>query len=61
MQMLRSKGKCIRRMYVLRRISKSVEIDKEFLLDWMDGILSKVFIDQIWNMIYGRYQIYEKL
>ena len=38
-----------------------VETDKDFLFDGMEKILSKVFIDQIWNMIYGRYQIYEKL
>ena len=37
------------------------ETDKDFLFDGMEKILSNVFIDQIWNMIYGRYQIYEKL
>jgi len=27
----------------------------------LDGIISRVFIDQIWDMIYRRYQIYENL
>ena len=34
---------------------------KEIIFEGLDGIISKVFIDRIWEMIYTRYQIYENL
>lgn len=34
---------------------------KDIIFDGLDGILSKIFIDKIWEMIYERYQIYENL
>ena len=38
-----------------------VKSDKDFLFAGMEEILPNVFINKIWDMIYGRYQIYEKL
>lgn len=35
--------------------------DKDFLLNGLDTILSDVFLDKIWQMIYERYQRYENL
>ena len=35
--------------------------DKAVIFDGLEDILSKVFIDKIWKMIYERYQIYENL
>ena len=37
------------------------ESDKEIIFDGMQNILSDVFIEKIWNMIYERYKIYENL
>lgn len=37
------------------------ETDKEKIFAGLEGILSVTFIDTIWNMIYERYKIYEKL
>lgn len=34
---------------------------KEALFEGLEGVLSKVFIDKIWDMIYERYQFYENL
>ena len=35
--------------------------DKEFIFDGFRGIVSDVFIDTVWNMIYKRYKVYENL
>lgn len=35
--------------------------DKEYIFDGMENVLSDVFIEKIWNMIYERYKIYENL
>ena len=35
--------------------------DKEFIFDGLRGIVSDVFIDTVWNMIYERYKVYENL
>ena len=35
--------------------------DKEVIFEDLDGVLSEVYIDKIWNMIYERYKIYENL
>ena len=41
--------------------SKLVESDKEIIFEDLQGILSEVYIDKIWDMIYKRYKIYENL
>lgn len=35
--------------------------DKELLLDGLDDIISPIFLEKIWNMIYERYKIYESI
>ena len=35
--------------------------DKEFIFDGLRGVVSDVFIDTVWNMIYKRYKVYENL
>ena len=35
--------------------------DRDFLFEGTEGILPQTFFDKIWNMIYERFQIYEKL
>lgn len=35
--------------------------DKDKIFDGLYGILSDIYIDKIWEMIYERYKIYEKL
>lgn len=35
--------------------------DKKIIFDGLEDILSKIFIDKIWEMIYERYKIYENL
>lgn len=35
--------------------------DKDFIFNGLDNIISQTFIDNIWNMIYERYKIYENL
>ena len=40
---------------------KLTEQDKAYLFDGLQGILPQVFMDRIWDMIYERYKIYEKL
>lgn len=40
---------------------KLTEQDKMFLFDGLQSVLSQIFIDKIWDMIYERYLIYEKL
>lgn len=37
------------------------EKDKSFIFEGLNGVLSDVHIEKIWNMIYERYQIYENL
>lgn len=34
--------------------------DRDILFEGLDGILSDLFMDQIWNMLYERYQILKK-
>lgn len=38
---------------------KLKETDKSTIFDGIENILSEVFIDRIWNMIYERYKVYE--
>ncbi len=35
--------------------------DKDIIFEGLQGILSDVFIEKIWNMIYERYKVYENL
>ena len=39
--------------------NKLKESDKDFIFADLEGILSDIFIDRIWNMIYSRYCEYE--
>ena len=41
--------------------NKLQESDRDIIFDGMDNILSDIFINKIWNMIYERYKIYENL
>lgn len=41
--------------------NKLTESDREYLFDGLQDVLSEVFIDRIWNMIFKRYKIYEML
>lgn len=41
--------------------NKLRETDRNIIFEGMETILSEVFIEKIWNMIYGRYKIYENL
>ena len=41
--------------------NKLTERDKEIIFEDLQGILSEVYIDKIWDMIYKRYKIYENL
>lgn len=41
--------------------NKLTERDKEIIFEDLEGILSEVYIDKIWDMIYKRYKIYENL
>ena len=34
---------------------------KEEIFKDLEGVLSDFFIDTIWDMIYGRYKVYENL
>jgi len=38
---------------------KLTEADRSVLFEGLDGILPEVYFEKIWEMIYGRYQIYE--
>ena len=40
---------------------KLTEQDKKFLFDGLQDVISQTFMDKIWDMIYKRYLIYEKL
>lgn len=40
---------------------KLKETDRSILFDGLETILSEVFINKIWNMIYERYKVYENL
>ena len=35
--------------------------DKDKLFEGLDGVISDVFIDRIWSMIYGRFKLYEDI
>lgn len=37
------------------------ETDRSIIFDGLETILSEVFMDKIWNMIYERYKVYENL
>lgn len=41
--------------------NKLQSTDKEIIFKDMENILSNIFIDKIWNMIYERYKVYENL
>lgn len=41
--------------------NKLQESDRDTIFEGMDNILSDIFINKIWNMIYERYKIYENL
>ena len=41
--------------------NKLQESDRDIIFEGMDNILSVIFINKIWNMIYERYKIYENL
>ena len=41
--------------------NKLTLLDKDIIFDGLDNVLSDIFIDKIWNMIYERYLIYENL
>ena len=41
--------------------NKLVESDKDIIFADLQDILSEVFIDKIWDMIYKRYKVYENL
>ena len=41
--------------------NKLLESDRDIIFEGMDNILSDIFINKIWNMIYERYKIYENL
>ena len=41
--------------------NKLKETDRSILFEGLETILSNVFIDKIWNMIYERYKVYENL
>lgn len=35
--------------------------DKQFIFEGLEEVMSDIFIDKIWNMIFERYQIYENI
>ncbi len=37
------------------------ESDRSIIFEGLETLLSDVFMDKIWNMIYERYQVYENL
>lgn len=41
--------------------NKLQESDRDIIFEGMDNILSDIFINKIWNMMYERYKIYENL
>ena len=41
--------------------NRLTESDKEYVFEGLRGILSDVFIEKIWTMIYERYLVYENL
>ena len=47
-----------RKDLLARKLKKA---DKQYLFDGLDDILSQVFIEKIWDMIFERYKIYENL
>ena len=40
---------------------KLKETDKAVILDGLTSVMSEVFMEKIWKMIYERYEIYENL
>lgn len=40
--------------------NKLTKRDKDFIFEDLDGVISKLHIDKIWEMIYSRYKVYEK-
>ena len=53
LQLIKNKGKVF---------SNRLKVtDKQFIFDGLENILSSVFIDKIWNMIYERYKVYENI
>ena len=41
--------------------NKLKSADKDIIFEGLEDILSDIFIDKIWNMIYERYKVYENL
>ena len=41
--------------------NKLMESDKNIIFQGIENILSEIYIDKIWNMIYERYKVYENL
>lgn len=41
--------------------NKLKSTDKDIIFEGLENILSDIFVDKIWNMIYERYKIYENL
>ena len=37
------------------------ESDRSIIFEGLETLLSDVFMDKIWNMIYERYKVYENL
>ncbi|WP_029322795.1 hypothetical protein [Butyrivibrio sp. AE3004] len=57
---------CLENLELLRKqdylFSGKLDItDKSYIFEGLDGVLSNVYIEKIWEMINKRYQIYEKL
>ena len=50
-------GECVDKRKMFKNILK--ETDKEIVFKDLDGILSPIFINRIWDMIYTRYRILE--
>ena len=45
----------------LPRFKKLAKEDKKAIFEGLEGIMSKAFIDKIWEMIWKRWQVYESL
>ncbi|MCR5358210.1 MAG: hypothetical protein K6E63_12500 [Lachnospiraceae bacterium] len=41
--------------------AKLVPADKDILFDGLEGALPEIYFKKIWDMIYGRYKVYESL
>ena len=42
-------------------INKLRDEDKDIIFAGLEGVVSDLFIDKVWDMIYGRYQSYENI